>query len=205
MGHVRLGKLPAARKWREVVGLIAGGGSAEDVAHASAAAAELDLSRATADPVFLYVARLLVELPLTARGTSLAEALCRLGLRDSTTASPADMTAAVSDAVDRYMPERRAGTAIAARWCGSAWSVCAIDRRLFAVVAAARGLAVDGDEGGLLRPALRTKAAKPGAKSPWFIRFIRIVGQRSPGIPFAQGRCRRRKSRPAVPQAAMSS
>jgi hypothetical protein len=102
MGHVRLGTLPTTRKWRSVVDLIAGGGSVEEIARASAVAAESDLKRAKSDPVFLYVARLLVELPLAARGPEFAEALVRLGLQGDAPTSLADLAAAVSDAVDRH-------------------------------------------------------------------------------------------------------
>ena len=74
MGHVRLGTLPMTRKWQRVVELISDGGSVEEVARASAIAAEYDLKRAASDPVFLYVARLLVELPLAARGPDFEQA-----------------------------------------------------------------------------------------------------------------------------------
>jgi hypothetical protein len=101
MGHVRLGTLPTTRKWRDVVDLIASGGSVEEIARASAMAAESDLKRATSDPVFFYVARLLVELPLAARGPGFEQALAWLGLQ-SVPNSLADLVAAVSDAVDRH-------------------------------------------------------------------------------------------------------
>src|SRR5262245_48246103 len=102
MGHVRLGTLPTTRKWQDVVNLISGGGSAEEVARASAVAAETDLKRAAGDPVFFYVARLLVELPLAARGPGFEQALARLGLTNAVPRSMADLVAAVSDAVDRH-------------------------------------------------------------------------------------------------------
>jgi hypothetical protein len=67
MGHIRLGTLPTSKKWREVVELLSGNASLEEIASAAARAAELDLKRASGDPVFQYVAKLLVELPLMAR------------------------------------------------------------------------------------------------------------------------------------------
>ena len=102
MGHVRLGTLPTTRKWQRVVELISDGGSVEEVARASAIAAEYDLKRAASDPVFLYVARLLVELPLAARGPDFEQALERLGLSPAAPRSLTELAAAVSDAVDRH-------------------------------------------------------------------------------------------------------
>ena len=102
MGHVRLGTLPTTKKWRGVVDRIAGGGSVEEVARASAVAAENDLQGAASDPVFLCVARLLVELPLAARGPGFEEALARLGRPGGAPRSLVDLAAAVSDAVDRH-------------------------------------------------------------------------------------------------------
>lgn len=67
MGHIRLGTLPTSRKWREVVELLSGSASLEEISSAASNAAELDLSRASNDPVFQFVAKLLVELPLKAR------------------------------------------------------------------------------------------------------------------------------------------
>src|SRR5688572_12253729 len=99
MGHVRLGTLPTTRKWQRVVELISDGGSVEEVARASAIAAEYDLKRAASDPVFLYVARLLVELPLAARGPDFEQALKRLGLSPAAPRSLTELSAAVSDAV----------------------------------------------------------------------------------------------------------
>ena len=47
MGHIRLGVLPKSRKWKQVVGLIAGGADVEHIAAASADAAENGLDRAS--------------------------------------------------------------------------------------------------------------------------------------------------------------
>jgi hypothetical protein len=54
-----------------------------------------------------------------------------------------------------------------------------------AVVAAARGLAVDGDEAGLLRPVLPHPGGEGGGEDAGLIRFIRMVSQRSLGTPCA--------------------
>ena len=59
-------------------------------------------------------------------------------------------------------------------------------RALAAVVAAARGLAVDGDETGLVRPALAHPGGEGAGEEPGLIRFIRMVSQRSPGTPLAR-------------------
>jgi hypothetical protein len=116
MGHVRLGTLPTTRKWRSVVDLIARGGSVEAVAGASAIAAEYDLRRAASDPVFLYVAPLLVDLPLAARGPGFEAALAKLGLQDDAPGSIVSLAAAVSDAVDRHARARWGAVVTSARW-----------------------------------------------------------------------------------------
>ena len=63
MGHVRLRTLPRSKLWREVVELVSAGASVSEVAAASATAAKRALAQAGSDPEFLFVARLLVELP----------------------------------------------------------------------------------------------------------------------------------------------
>ena len=47
MGHIRLGTLPKSQKWNQVVSLIAGGADVEQIAAASADAAENGLERAS--------------------------------------------------------------------------------------------------------------------------------------------------------------
>ena len=74
MGHIRLKHLPATRKWDGVVALIAGGADADDVARASADAAEQALQEARDDPAVGHSLWLLTQIPLAARAPNFAEA-----------------------------------------------------------------------------------------------------------------------------------
>ena len=80
MGHIRLKRLPASRKWREVVGLLSAGAPVEKVALASFQAAEAALHGARGDPVLAYSLWLLSQLPLAARAPNFPDAAGRLGL-----------------------------------------------------------------------------------------------------------------------------
>ena len=102
MGHVRLGRLPTTRKWREVVGLLAADASVEEIARASTDAAELALSAAVRDPVFLKSFRLLCVLPLLARGPGFEHALASAGLGADASQSLMGLTAAISREMDRF-------------------------------------------------------------------------------------------------------
>lgn len=101
MGHVRLKRLPATRKWHDVVALLAGGAAVEDVAAASADAAGRALDSARRDPVLAHVVWLLTQLPLAARAPDFCEAAQRIGLHIDAEPSLLDVVAAFSEAVDR--------------------------------------------------------------------------------------------------------
>ena len=80
MGHIRLGRLPRTRQWREVVALIEGHAPDTAVLAASAVAAEKDLLGAARDPGFVEALRLLALIPQAAREPDFAGALRELGL-----------------------------------------------------------------------------------------------------------------------------
>ncbi len=67
MGHIRLGTLQRSKKWRDVIGLLDSDADIESIAEAAARASEMDLKRASNDPLFQFVTQLLVRLPLLAR------------------------------------------------------------------------------------------------------------------------------------------
>jgi hypothetical protein len=67
MGHIRLGRLPATKKWQQVVALLSDGASLEQIAGASAEAAEISLGHAQHDPALVQSFWLLTQLPLAAR------------------------------------------------------------------------------------------------------------------------------------------
>jgi hypothetical protein len=81
VGHVRLGKLPASRKWQGVVELLSvGGATTSSIAEASAEAAEASLGGASGDRSIGHAFWLLTQLPLAAREEDFSRELERLGL-----------------------------------------------------------------------------------------------------------------------------
>ena len=108
MGHVRLGRLPATRKWQQVVSLLARGAPLGQIAGASAEAAENSLEHARRDPALLQAFWLLTQIPLAARSPDFSGNLQRLGLSISGSPSLMETVSAFSDAIDRHV-ERRGG------------------------------------------------------------------------------------------------
>ena len=80
MGHSLVGHLPTTRRWQEVVRLLALGEEVEQIAAASALAAESSLPRLRNDPAFVSSLWLLIQIPRAARSEDFAEALRGLGL-----------------------------------------------------------------------------------------------------------------------------
>lgn len=105
MGHIRLGTLPQSKKWRQVVELLNANASLEEIAEASARASELDLKRASDDPAFQFVAKLMVELPLMARSPGFDGSLDKLGLKPDALTSVSALLSGVSEAIDRNVFE----------------------------------------------------------------------------------------------------
>jgi len=101
MGHIRLGTLPQSKKWRDVVGLIDSGASVDVIAEAAAKASERDLSKASQDPRFQFVAALLVRLPLLARAPGFEDALADLGFGDNPLASVANFLSGLDAAIEQ--------------------------------------------------------------------------------------------------------
>jgi hypothetical protein len=101
MGHIRLGRLPATKRWQQVVALISGGASVEHIAGASAEAAENALEHARNDPAVQLSFWLLTQIPLAARTTNFVESLERLGLKLGASPSLLDIVGAFAQAVDR--------------------------------------------------------------------------------------------------------
>ena len=110
MGHIRLGRLPRTKRWNEVVELIGGSASSAAVASATLDAAEGDLARAASDPGVLRSFYLLTQLPDAARSEDFASALRGLGIDVSASPSTAELSAALSDAIDRHINSTRRRT-----------------------------------------------------------------------------------------------
>jgi hypothetical protein len=106
MGHLRLGQLPASKRWKQVVELLRVGGSAPDLAAATAQAAESELQSAKSDPALAYTVWLLTQLPLAARSQQFAARLAELGFDAGADASVLHLLAGLSKAIDRHVAGR---------------------------------------------------------------------------------------------------
>jgi hypothetical protein len=110
MGHIRLGDLPRARKWTQVVGLIEGGAGTAQVANATINAAETGLGSAAKDKGLIETIWLLTKLPLAARSEDFAQALRDCGLSVSDSPGLMEIVGAVADAIDARMPNCKGRT-----------------------------------------------------------------------------------------------
>lgn len=100
MGHQRLGKLPAAKKWRQVIALISGGSNATEIAAATADAAEASLRAASNDRALRHAFWLLAQIPLAARETDFGTALRSLGLEIGNTPTLVEICSAMMASID---------------------------------------------------------------------------------------------------------
>lgn len=105
MGHIRLGRLPRDKNWREVVELVGGGGGAAEVAEATMEATEDRFLGAASDPAVVRTVWLLAQLPDAAKAEDYAEALRGLGLDVPDAPSVYDLASAFGRAVDDYVFE----------------------------------------------------------------------------------------------------
>ena len=103
MGHIRLGRLPASRKWQDVVGLLSSGAPVDRIAGASAGAAQASLRHAHDDPALVRSFWLLTQLPLAARSPDYLAALAGLGLAFDREPTLLELTGSVVEAVDRHV------------------------------------------------------------------------------------------------------
>lgn len=101
MGHLRLGTLPQTKKWKAVV-LLDSDAALLEIAAAAAEASDKDLSQASDDPVFRFVASLLADLPHKARSPGYQDFMEGLGISASETATATQLLAGLDRAIDRY-------------------------------------------------------------------------------------------------------
>jgi hypothetical protein len=95
--------LPATRKWQQVVALLSRDAGTEDIAAASAEAAEVSLEHARQDPALRQSFWLLTQIPLAARSPDYPESLRSLGVGVRDTPSLLETIGAFSAAVDRHV------------------------------------------------------------------------------------------------------
>jgi hypothetical protein len=102
MGHVRLGKMPATRKWREVIALLG-----EDqpsipyLANAVERAADRSLADAVNDPGFVEAFWLLLKIPSAAKSTDFSGELGKLGIKVPPEPTLADLLAEFDRALEK--------------------------------------------------------------------------------------------------------
>jgi hypothetical protein len=101
MGHVRLKRLPATRKWDQVVALLSSGAPPRDITKASADAAENALQYAHRDAALAHSFWLLTQIPLAARSPDFGRATRAIGIEIDSEPTLLEVVAAFSDAVDR--------------------------------------------------------------------------------------------------------
>ncbi len=106
MGHIRLGTLQQSKKWRDVIGLLDAGADIESIADAAARASELDLRRASDDPLFQNVTQLLVRLPLLARAPGFADEMAKLGLSTESLSSVTGLLSGLNDVISQQAFEQ---------------------------------------------------------------------------------------------------
>lgn len=110
MGHLRLGKLPRTRCWKEVVSLIGCGASTASVAGATLDATEQELLSGANDLGVVRTVWLLTQLPDAARGDNFSNALLELGLEVSEQPTTIQIATAFTEAVDRHVDSKQART-----------------------------------------------------------------------------------------------
>jgi len=101
MGHVRLGVLPASKKWKEIVSyLTAGDISVAELANKVADACDKSFEKASEDPAFKYTLDLMFKIPLAAQKGDLQAALNEIGISVPDNPSRTDIIGAFAKAVD---------------------------------------------------------------------------------------------------------
>ena len=120
MGHIRLGQLPAGKRWKQVVELLRVGGGVSQLAAATARAAETELQSAKGDPALAYTVWLLTQLPLAARSPQFAARLGELGFDGGAEQSVLRLVAGFSVAVDRNVARSHRSH--------RSWGACAASR-----------------------------------------------------------------------------
>lgn len=103
MGHVRLGRPPATRKWQQVVELLGAHELAvADIAAAVEWSADRSLATAVDDPGFVESFWLLLKVPQALAAEDYQGELDALGIRVPADAGIADLTAGFEEAFERF-------------------------------------------------------------------------------------------------------
>jgi hypothetical protein len=103
VGHRHLLRLPATRKWNEVVELLVGGAELETIAGAAAEAAESSLPRESKDPALVRAFWLLTQIPLAARTQDFDGGLRKLEIETGPSPGLVEVVGALTEAIDRHV------------------------------------------------------------------------------------------------------
>lgn len=101
MGHTRLGTLPATRKWREVIGLIAEGASAARIAEATANAWRLAFKHVQNDAGFREAIWLITQMGVAGANKNPLGYLSSIGLEVEKSESVLEVAMALSSAMEQ--------------------------------------------------------------------------------------------------------
>ena len=107
MGHSRIGTLPATRKWKEVVSLVASGADEAAIADAVMVAAAKTLVRVRDDAGFREAMRMVMQLALAGTSRNPTGELAAAGISLNENSSQVDMVLAIGDEYDRRIEATR--------------------------------------------------------------------------------------------------
>lgn len=120
MGHIHLKRLPASRKWDQVVALLTEGAPVDEVARASADASDAALAYAHHDPILAHSFWLLTQLPLAARTPDFEAAARSVGIDVGAAPDLMEVVAAFGNAVEQASVGERRRTDLGALAQGAA-------------------------------------------------------------------------------------
>ena len=107
MGHIRVGRLPKVRGWRQVIGLLESvDSSSSDLAAATANAAKGFLAERASDPTLAYCYWLLTQITYQARTDRFSTALSEIGLEVSQTKDALGFLGKITNVVRREVKSR---------------------------------------------------------------------------------------------------
>jgi len=107
MGHIRIGTLPATRRWEDVIGLVAEGAEISRVAEATTHAWQLAFDKVRNDAGFREAVFLLTQLGVAGKSKDPAGQLSAAGLEVGGATSVVDVAIALNEAMERRIGAER--------------------------------------------------------------------------------------------------
>lgn len=107
MGHIRIGRLPKIRKWRQVISLLnSPSTSPREIARATAEAAEDFFAKRKSDPALAYSYWLLTQIANCARSENFVSELNQIGVDITDVRNTFDFLSLISDFTHKQVKER---------------------------------------------------------------------------------------------------